>query len=209
MNNTNEALQFKVGDKLRLKADRKSKHPEAFHGRLVVDALLGSNYVGVKNDKGNEGGFFPSELESDGFRVGDRVEFTEDYGWNRGRPNAAVGDQGTVTGTENAEPGTDAKQLVYADMDSGNLVSAFDFRMKHAEAPKVAEESAPEPQPVTYRICVRNDIGKTEYPSEAAAREAALLHGKDGEEFSIWEVVMVAEYKVKVTKSLEAVDAAD
>jgi hypothetical protein len=58
---------------------------------------------------------------------------------------------------------------------------------------------------VTYRICVDNKIGTTEYPSVAAAEQAAILHGKDGETFSIWETVMVADYRVKVTKSVEIV----
>jgi hypothetical protein len=52
---------------------------------------------------------------------------------------------------------------------------------------------------------VDNKIGTTEYPSVAAAEQAAILHGKDGETFSIWETVMVADYRVKVTKSVEIV----
>jgi hypothetical protein len=201
MNNVNG---FKVGDKVRLKANFKSTHPAAFHERLVVDMLLqGSPYVGVKTENGNEAGFFPSELEADGFRVGDRVEFTENYD-----EDAKNGDRGTVTLVIPKERYGDDADLVHVKLDKGGNSAAFAFRMQHAPA-VVAVEQEPEPQPVTYRICVNNQIGTTEYPSQAAAEQAAILHGKDGETFSIFECVLIADYRVKVTKSLEAVDAAD
>ena len=68
-----------------------------------------------------------------------------------------------------------------------------------------AVEAEPEPQPVMYRICVDNRIGTTEYWSVEEAKAAALLHGEAEEEFSIWEVVKIADFRVKVKKSLEAV----
>jgi hypothetical protein len=190
MSNTNE---FKVGDKVRLKAVEASKHPEAFRGRLVVDSLspAWSPRIGVQGN-GDVGAFYPSELEADGFRVGDRVEFVEDYS-----STLTMGVKATVT-----RLGDD--DILYVSADNGTLGSCFSMRVKHVEEVVEVVEQEPEPQPVTYRICVGTQIGTTEYPSVAAAEQAAILHGKDGETFSIWETVMVADYRVKVTKSLEA-----
>lgn len=197
---------FNIGDKLRLKAERKANHPEAFHGRLTVDSTsLGNSYVGVVAEDGKIAGFFESELEADGFRVGDRVEFTDDY-----FGKARVGDQAVVTATF-FDPKHSDDDLVDIRLDDGRKMGAYVWRLKHVPAPVAieAEEQEPEAQPVTYRIYVNNQIGKTEYPSLESAKAAALLHGNDGEEFSIWEVVKVADYRVKVTKGLETVDAAD
>jgi hypothetical protein len=196
MSNTNEALQFKVGDKVRLKAHRMAGHPEAFHGRLIVDDTRLGNHIGVETEEGIIGGFFPSELEADRFREGDRVVSPEYAGVGRTFNGELIVDKmwedGDIT-CKNAE-------------GIKGIFSAEELRF----APEViAVEQEPEPQPVTYRICVDNQIGTTEYPSQAAAEQAAILHGNDGETFSIWETVMVADYRVKVTKSLESVDAAD
>lgn len=134
------------------------------------------------------------------FKVGDRVEFVEEYS-----KHAGLGDRGIVKAVmPGKSPYADsqgATQLCSVRMDSGEEVRAFNVRMKLVEA----VEAAPEPQPVTYRICVGNSIGTTEYPTQDAAKQAALLHGNDGEEFSIWEVVKVADYRVKVSKELEEV----
>jgi hypothetical protein len=188
------AKQFKIGDKLRLKAEVKGTHPSAFHDRLVVDTdgYTHDGRVGVEAPNGAPGDFYPSELEADGFRVGDRVEFVEDYS-----STLTMGVKATVT-----RLGDD--DILYVSADNGTLGSCFSMRVKHVEEVVEGVEQEPEAQPVTYRICVGNQIGTTEYPSVAAAEQAAILHGKDGEQFSIWETVMVADYRVKVTKSLEA-----
>jgi hypothetical protein len=121
------------------------------------------------------------------FKVGDRVEFTEDY------------TDKTLTGTR-AVITEVLGDVVGGTTDAGVNFSAFPRRLKLVEA----QEQEPEAQPVTYRICVGSNIGTTEYLSLEAAKEAALQHGNDKEEFSIFEVVKIADYRVKVEKSLEA-----
>jgi hypothetical protein len=132
------------------------------------------------------------------FKVGDRVEFVEDY-----VGLAKEGEQGTVKHVDEewyTEDSRHATQLVKVELDSGIRTTCFNFRLKIVEA----EEQEAEPQPVTYRICVGSNIGTTEYLSLEAAKEAALQHGIDKEAFSIFEVVKIADYRVKVEKSLEA-----
>jgi hypothetical protein len=158
-----------------------------------TDGYTHDGRVGVEAPNGAPGDFYPSELEADGFRVGDRVEFVEDYS-----STLTMGVKATVT-----RLGDD--DILYVSADNGTLGSCFSRRVKHVEEVVEVVEQEAEPQPVTYRICVDGKIGTTEYPSQAAAEQAALLHGKDGEEFSIWETVMVADYRVKVSKSLETV----
>jgi hypothetical protein len=195
------AKQFKIGDKLRLKAEVKGTHPSAFHDRLVVDTdgYTHDGRVGVEAPNGALGDFYPAELEADGFRVGDRVIAPEYQG------NGRTFD-GTLTVDQVWEDG---------DLTCAGAEGIFGVFAPHElqyapeeieEAQEVqAVEQEPEARPVTYRICVDNKIGTTEYPSVAAAEQAAILHGKDGETFSIWETVMVADYRVKVTKSVEIV----
>jgi hypothetical protein len=197
------AKQFKVGDKLRLKAEVKGTHPSAFHDRLVVDTegYTHAGRVGVEAPNGAPGDFYPAELEADGFRVGDRVIAPEYQG--NGRPF-----DGTLTVDQVWEDGD------LTCVSDGGIRGIFGpTELQHAPVEEVQEvqavEQEPEARPVTYRICVGTQIGTTEYPSVAAAEQAAILHGKDGETFSIWETVLVADYRVKVTKSLEAVDAAN
>ncbi|SAK95735.1 hypothetical protein AWB76_07184 [Caballeronia temeraria] len=187
--------EFKVGDKVRLKAEYKVHHPEAFHGRLTVDSGLGSHW-GVTAADGKQAGFFLSELEADGFRVGDRVVAP---GWSCSK---------VWSGVLTVEKDYDGEGACFQCANPTGVLGAFGAEDLEFAPALEAVESEPEAQPVTYRICVNNTIGKTEYPSLEAAKAAALLHGSDGEEFSIWEVVQVAEYKVKVTKSLEPVEAA-
>jgi uncharacterized protein YodC (DUF2158 family) len=191
--------EFKVGDKVRLTADRKSKHPEALHGRLTVDSLLGM-HIGVSTEDGKFAGFFPRELEADGFRVGDRVvspQYSHSKVWG-----------GTLIVSDTWSDGGVSCFCEGEDERSSGYFEATELKHAPASPAPVAIEQEPEPQPVTYRICVGSTIGKTEYPSLETAKAAALLHGKDGEEFSIWEVVKVADFRVKVTKSLETVEAA-
>jgi hypothetical protein len=191
----NNISGYSIGDKVRLKTFNADNHPEAFRGVMTVDSLSPAlkGRVGVQG-KGDIGAFFPAELERDGFRVGDRVEFVEDYSATLTR-----GVKGTVTGLSD-------DGILYVSADNGTRGSCFSMRVKHVEEVVEVVEQEAEPQPVTYRICVGSTIGKTEYPSLETAKAAALLHGKDGEEFSIWEVVKVADFRVKVTKSLEPVE---
>jgi hypothetical protein len=184
--------EFKVGDKVRLKTVNADNHPEAFRGVMTVDSLSPAldGRVGVQG-KGRVGAFFPAELERGGFRVGDRV-VSPGYSYSRIWGGELVVDRVYEDGAISCKNVNDIKGIFSAD----------ELRF----APEaVAVEQEPEAQPVTYRICVDNKIGTTEYPSQAAAEQAAILHGKDGETFSIWETVMVADYRVKVTKSVEIV----
>lgn len=70
--------------------------------------------------------------------------------------------------------------------------------------PEIVEAEV-EAQPVHYRICVGTVMGTTEYPSLEAAQDSAKLHGNHEEQFSIFEVVKIADYRVKVTKELETI----
>jgi hypothetical protein len=193
------------------------------------------------------------------FKVGDRVEFVEDYA--RDIPQ---GTQGTVLEVSDHRY-TEAYYSLKVD-GLNRPVSPYEYRLKLAEEPRKmskfkkgdrvvapaygnaygvltvdevldekscfpgefrcidddyttgiftegelervsseAVEAEPEAQPVHYRICVGTTIGTTEYPTQEAALDAAKLHGDDGEQFSIFEVVKIADYRVKVEKSLEAV----
>jgi hypothetical protein len=134
-------------------------------------------------------------MEKHEFHIGDRVELIEEYPYW-----ADKGSRGTVTGAQKLG-------IVYVDFDAGEKgLGTFTSRLKLVELEVAeAEEQEPEAQPVTYRICVGSNIGTTEYPSLEAAKEAALVHGNDKEEFSIFEVVKIVDYRVKVTKSLEQV----
>ena len=58
--------------------------------------------------------------------------------------------------------------------------------------------------PKDFRLAVDGKIGTTVYESLEAAKEAALKHGMKDEKFSIFEVVKIADYSVKVTKELVA-----
>jgi co-chaperonin GroES (HSP10) len=195
-----DAIQFKVGDKVRLKTVNADNHPEAFRGVMTVDSLSPAldGRVGVQG-KGRVGAFFPAELERAEFRVGDRVIAPEYQGNGR-----------TFDGTLTVDQVWEDGDLTCAGAE-GILGVFAPHELQYApeeieEAQEVqAVEQEPEARPVTYRICVDNKIGTTEYPSVAAAEQAAILHGKDGETFSIWETVMVADYRVKVTKSVEIV----
>ena len=131
------------------------------------------------------------------FAVGDRVEFVMDYA-----EYACEGDRGVVKAVEPENEGEGPDEaLVHVDLRNGcPAIAAFAYRLKH-----VLEPADVDAQPVTYRIAVGQTIGTTEYPSLEAAKEAALEHGSDKEEFSVFEVVKVADYRVKVTKDLETI----
>lgn len=132
------------------------------------------------------------------FKERDRVEFTENYG-----PLVKKGDQGTAIAVYPATSGYaerhGASQLVHVKMDAGSVRVAFNSRMK----PLVeAVEQEPKAQPVVIRIAVNNIIGSTEYPTVEAALEAAKAHGNNGDEFALFEVVKIADYRVEVSKTL-------
>lgn len=135
-------------------------------------------------------------MNINGFSIGDKVRLNN----REGHPHHF---HGTMT-VDSLSPALGGRVGVQGDGDIGAFFPAELVNLSTVEA----VEAEPEAQPVTYRICVGNVIGKTEYPSEESAKQAALLHGKDGEEFSIWEVVKVADFRVKVTKSVEPVEAA-
>lgn len=133
-------------------------------------------------------------MKAQEFKVGDRIEFTEDYSIQ-----ATKGTTGIVTGIEPVaildDDGRKATQLIHVDVDGGERhVGVFNIRLK------LAEENLP-----TFRISVGDKIGNVEYPSVEAAKEAAKLHGKKDEQFGIWEVKLLAEFSVKVTTELVAI----
>lgn len=128
------------------------------------------------------------------YKAGDRVEFIEDYG-----TTATKGTRGTVSRAERVcvhedDEGRKVTQLVHIESDDGKFVGgAFDTRIK----PEAVA------QPVHFRICVGTQIGTKEYLTLEAAKEAAVEHGNANEEFSIFEVVLIASYVVKAAKYLE------
>ncbi|MDN8037435.1 hypothetical protein [Burkholderia vietnamiensis] len=129
------------------------------------------------------------------FKVGDRVEFVKDYETF----GIKVGAMARVVATDYS----DNAPIIDVSIEGRTLTcGAFAWRLKLVESAE-AVEAETQPQPVTFRICVNGSIGTTEYATEEAAKEAALLHGAAGEEFSIFEVCKVSSFRV--SKVLEAV----
>lgn len=124
------------------------------------------------------------------FQIGDRVKFVEDY------QRAAKGTEATVTDVR--DYGGDLDTYFDATLDDGTQT--------HGACVTRAEliEQDAEAQPVTFRICVGNVIGSTEHKTLEAALAEAEIHGSNGEQFSVFEVVKIADYRVKVTKEIEA-----
>ncbi|MGC3025869.1 hypothetical protein ACPUER_12065 [Burkholderia sp. DN3021] len=159
------------------------------------------------------------------FKAGDRVQFTTEYF------NAKVGDRGTVLDHDGDRDLAHRLYDVVLDK-GGKTVCCFNHRFigiregfaegdrvefvehynRYSPAgsqgtvkripPAVAVEAEPQPEPVTFRICVNGAIGTTEYATDEAAKQAGLQHGDVGEEFAIFEVVKVSSFRVQ--KVLEA-----
>jgi len=218
--------EFKVGDKVRLVNPENS--PEEFRGELTVDDVRGFlPRIGVDAGGDQLGAFFPAELKhvsSEGFAAGDRVEFVEKYS------TANKGDQGIVSSILDPEDGPES--IVVVHLDKGDVRQCYPSRLKHVPTTETASAAVLDPafnsetapvdfdptpwlkkavevavlaQPVTYRICINNRIGDVEYVTLEEAQEAARVHGENGEQFAIFEVVKIADYRVVVTKDLEII----
>jgi hypothetical protein len=117
-----------VGDKMTVtKGHHKGKVA------TVVSGSSGGTFI--KADLPGERGypFYPEELEKfvePAFAVGDRVEFTENYG------RSYRGDAGTIRKTEPGETGEG--ELYYIDVDRGHTSAAFGRRIKLSTKPKPA-----------------------------------------------------------------------
>jgi ribosomal protein L21E len=145
--------EFKVGDNVRYTGgDSCISSPEYIGVEGVVTASTGGSYgLTIKITKHTEGSkklaangiLYPigtnlELIEDEPFKVGDRVEATEDFvGFN----GINKGTQGTVTSIEATAPGNEkyhgGKYLIGFETDNGERETVFDFRIKKVEKEEV------------------------------------------------------------------------
>lgn len=144
--------EFKVGDNVRYTGgDSCISSPEYIGVEGVVTASTGGSYgLTIKITKHTEGSkklaangiLYPigtnlELIEDEPFKVGDRVEATEDFvGFN----GIVKGTKGTVTSVEATVPGNEkyhgGKYLIGFKADNGDSETVFDFRIKKIEEEK-------------------------------------------------------------------------
>lgn len=194
--------EFKKGDRVEFIEDYNSTVEEGEQGTVTAvetedyseDSRHATQLIYVELDSGTRTGCFNFRLKRiEQFKAGDRVVSAEYPEFGEMRVLEKLGARSVFRGQYRCE-------------GNGHTGVFEAEELEHAAQPPVeAEEQEAEAQPVTFRICVGTTMGTTEYPSLEAAKEAALTHGNAKEEFSIFEVVKIADYRVKVTKELEAV----
>ncbi len=123
---------------------------------------------------------------SNKFKVGDRVTSPTYPTWGEMKVLEVLGERSVFPGQFRCE---------------GSGCSGIFEATELLIVPELTVENTP--QPVHFRICVGTQIGTKEYPTLEAAKEAAVEHGNANEEFSIFEVVLIASYVVKAAKYLE------
>jgi hypothetical protein len=118
------------------------------------------------------------------FKVGDRVEFTEDY------DDIPKGTRGTLTFVGGVEDSPEDR-LVCLDLEGHawrDATSVYDKRLKHVEAHPIEKE---------FRFFRRSDaaISQEPYDTFEAALAGWKAFAQDGQEVEIIEVVSHGTYK--------------
>lgn len=184
--------EFKAGDRIEFTEDY-SRVPLGAEGTVtsVKATTLGdegeSQLVTVDLDRGDTAAAFNGRMKllvESPFKIGDTVSL-KDQGEYQGAWS------GPMTVTDVYPSGSFGARHPIRGVGA--------FCGQHLEAYVEPEQEA---KPVTFRICVGSTIGTTEYPSLESAKAAALLHGNTDEQFTIFEVLEIASFRVDVKKTL-------